>query len=85
MRLNPSEADLIEWRRSDPEALLQAVRSAHPLQVSLATGAAGNHLGPCALALATDLNKAKGLSMRKTCAVLHDAFGLNLTPGAEIF
>ena len=57
------------------------VRSAHPLQVSLATGAAGNHLGPRALALATDLNKAKGLSMRKTCAVLHDAFGLNLTPG----
>jgi hypothetical protein len=35
----------------------------------LAIGAAGVHLGPQALALAADLNKAKGLSMRKTCAV----------------
>jgi len=28
-----------------------------------------------------DLNKAKGLSMRKTCAVLRDCFGLQLSPG----
>lgn len=55
--------------------------SRHPLQVSEATGAAGVHLGPRALALAADLNKAKGLPMRKTCAVLHDHFGLKLTPG----
>lgn len=55
--------------------------SRHPLQVSTATGAAGVHLGPRALALATDLNKAKGLPMRKTCAVLKDHFGLELTPG----
>ena len=46
--------------------------------MSLATGAAGVHLGPRALALAADLNKAKGLSMRKTCAVLRDCFGLQL-------
>lgn len=59
----------------------ESVRSTHPLQVSLATGAAGTHLGPRALALAADLNKAKGLSMRKTCAVLRDGFGLVLTPG----
>ena len=38
-------------------------------------------LGPRALALAADLNKAKGLSMRKTCAVLRDCFGLQLSPG----
>ena len=50
----------------------QRVRSGHPLQMSLATGAAGIHLGPRALALAADLNNAKGLSMRKTCAVLRD-------------
>jgi transposase len=43
----------------------QTVRSGHPLQMSVATGAAGVHLGPRALALAADLNKAKGLSMRK--------------------
>ncbi len=57
------------------------VCSTHPLQVSRAEGAAGTHLGPRALALACDLNKAKGLSMRKTVAVLRDAFGLKLTPG----
>ncbi|MBV8970522.1 MAG: IS66 family transposase [Verrucomicrobia bacterium] len=59
----------------------QSVRSSHPLQMSLATGAAGVQLGPHALALAADLNKAKGLSMRKTCAVLRDCFGLQLSPG----
>jgi hypothetical protein len=59
----------------------QSVRSTHPLQMSLAIGAAGVHLGPRALALAADLNKAKGLSMRKTCAVLRDCFGLQLSPG----
>jgi transposase len=59
----------------------QSVRSTHPLQMSLAIGAAGVQLGPGALALAADLNKAKGLSMRKTCAVLHDCFGLQLSAG----
>jgi len=54
----------------------QSVRSSHPLQMSLATGAAGVQLGPRALALAADLNKAKGLSMRKTCAILRDCFSL---------
>ena len=57
------------------------VCSTHPLQVSRASGAAGVQLGPRALALACDLNKAKGLSMRKTVAVLRDHFGLKLTPG----
>ena len=59
----------------------QSVRSKHPLQMSLAIGAAGVHLGPRALAVAADLNKAKGLSMRKSCAVLRDCFGLQLSPG----
>src|SRR3984893_16976456 len=59
----------------------QSVRSEHPLQMSLAIGAAGVQLGPGALALAADLNKAKGLSMRKTCAVLHDCFCLRLSAG----
>ena len=59
----------------------QTLRSTHPLQVSSAVGAAGVHLGPRALALALDLNKAKGLSLRKTQAVLSDHFGLRLSPG----
>ena len=59
----------------------QSQRSTHPLQMSLAIGAAGVQLGPRALALAADLNKAKGLSMRKTCAILRDCFGLQLSPG----
>src|ERR1700745_148606 len=59
----------------------QSVRSKDPLQMSLAIGAAGVHLGPRALALAAESNKAKGLSMRKTCAVLRDCFGLQLSPG----
>jgi hypothetical protein len=57
------------------------VCSTHPLQVSRAGGAAGVQLGPRALGLACDLNKAKGLSMRKTVAVLQDHFGLKLTAG----
>jgi len=57
------------------------VASTHPLQVSRAGGAAAVQLGPRALGLACDLNKAKGLSMRKTVEVLRDHFGLKLTPG----
>lgn len=59
----------------------QSSTSRHPMQVSAATGAAGVHLGPRALAMAADLNKAKGLSLRKTCAVLKDHCALSLTPG----
>src|ERR1700739_2434854 len=59
----------------------QSVRSSPPLQMSLASGAAGVQLGPRALALAADLNKAKGLSMRKTCAILRDCFNLRLSAG----
>ena len=59
----------------------QNVRSSHPLQMSLAIGAAGVQLGPRALALAADLNKAKGLSMRKTCVILRDCFSLQLSAG----
>jgi transposase len=57
------------------------VRSTHPEQVSTATGAAGTHIGRRALALAADLNKHFGLTMRKTAAVLDEHFGLHITPG----
>jgi transposase len=57
------------------------VRSTHHLQVSLAQGAAGVQLGPRALGVAAQLNKKHGLTMRKTCAVLQQLFGLPLTAG----
>lgn len=57
------------------------VRSTHPLQVSLAEGAAGVPLGPVALGVAAELNKKHGLSLRKTCAVLRQLFNLQLSPG----
>lgn len=57
------------------------VRSHHPLQVSKATGAAGTHLGPRALAIATALNKDFKLPVRKSCQILERGFGVSLSPG----
>lgn len=57
------------------------VHSAHPLQTSMATGAAKVQLGPRARALAAALNKQFGLTMRKTCRVLGLLAGLALSPG----
>ncbi len=57
------------------------VRSRHPLQTSDATGAAGVHLGPRAIALAAALNKFHGLTMRRTCKILRELAGLDLTAG----
>ncbi len=59
----------------------QEVYSTHPLQTGRAGGAAAVQLGPRALAMACDLNKAKGLSMRRTTAILGEHFGLKITPG----
>ena len=57
------------------------VRSTHPLQTSLGQGVAKVQLGPRALALAALLNKVHGLTMRKTCRVLHAMSGLHLSAG----
>jgi transposase len=57
------------------------VRSTHPIQVSLAQGAAGVQLGPRAWGVVAELNKKHGLPMRRTCAVLRQIFGLGLSPG----
>jgi len=56
-----------------------AVESHHPLQTSYGQGAAKVQLGPRALPLAACLNKVHGLTMRKTCRVLHDLCGLRIT------
>lgn len=57
------------------------VESRHPLQTSRAVGAAGNHLGPRAQALAVLLSHRSGLTMSRTCQVLRDLCGLKLSRG----
>jgi transposase len=57
------------------------VRSTHPLQSSDAGGCAKVQLGPRALALAALLNKACGLTMRKTVRVIEQLCGLKITAG----
>ena len=58
------------------------VRGRHPGQVSEASGSAGTQVGPRAAALATELKHRFGASYRKTAALLRDAFGFSVTPGA---
>ena len=55
------------------------VRSRHPEQTSLATGAAGVVVGPRAKALATELKHHFGVSYGKVCEFMTDAFGLRVT------
>ena len=55
------------------------VRSQHPDQTSLATGAAGVMVGPRAKALAADLKHRLGVSYGKVSEVLNDAFGLQVS------
>lgn len=67
--------------RNQCQQCQRSVQSHHPLQVSVAIGAAGTHLGPRALAVATALNKDFKLPLRKSCQVLQQCFGLALSPG----
>jgi hypothetical protein len=60
------------------------VRSTHRSQVSTATGAAGTHLGPRALALAAQLNKQFGVTTRNCVRILKALGGLRLTPGGLV-
>ena len=57
------------------------VQGRHPRQTSDALGRAASQLGPRAMALASELNKGLGLSYGKTAAVLHEAFGLQVSRG----
>lgn len=77
--IRPRVTRLVTWRAKCP--CCGEVRSTHPLQTSLAQGAAGVHLGPRALSIAALLNKQLGLPMRKTCGVLKKLLGLAITPG----
>lgn len=58
------------------------VQGRHPLQTSDALGAAAVHLGPQAVALISILNKHLGLSHAKIATLLHERFGLTVTPSA---
>ena len=58
------------------------VQGRHPLQTSDALGAAAVHLGPQAVALIGILNKHLGLSHAKIATLLHERFGLTVTPSA---
>ncbi len=78
--VRPYVLHLITWQAHCPRCD-RPVRSTHPWQVSTAIGAAGVHLGPRALATAAWLNKAHGLTMRKTTTLLETLFSLRLSPG----
>ncbi len=54
------------------------MRSRHPEQISMASGAAGVVVGPRAKALASDLKHRLGSSYGKVSEVLNDAFGLQV-------
>lgn len=60
------------------------VRSTHPMQVSVATGAAGTHLGSRALSVCAQLQYSYGLTKRKVQRILKGIFNLSLTAGAVV-
>lgn len=78
--IRPQVTRLTTWQATCTQCG-QVHTTSHPLQTSRAQGAAGVHLGPRAVALATLLNKHLGLTCSKTCRVLQKGFGLSLTRG----
>jgi transposase len=60
------------------------VQSRHPLQTSIALGAAAAQLGPEAVVLAVVLNKQLGLSLGKITTLLRERFGLTVTAGGLV-
>jgi transposase len=71
------------WRRFDIPichcvVCEQRVQGRHPLQTSDALGAAAVQLGPQALALAVQLNKAVGLPHADVATVLEQGYGLQV-------
>jgi hypothetical protein len=77
--IRPQVIRLTTWTGHCPSC--GEVHSTHPLQTSVAQGAARTMLGPRALALATLLNKHLGNTMRRTCQILRKGFGLKISPG----
>ena len=77
--IKPRVTRLVTWSGICPQC--GQVHSTHPLQTSLAQGAAGTHLGPRAQGLAVLLHEHFGVPMDKTCKILQRGFGLSLTSG----
>lgn len=79
-QVKPVVTRLVTYETTCPRCR-EGVQSNHPLKVSTATGAAGTHLGPNALAVLCTLNKELGLTMGKTCRTVERLFGLSITRG----
>ena len=77
--IEPETVEVVTYRGECQEC--GSVKTTHPLRTTEATGAAGTHLGPRAQAVALMLRERHGLTMRRTCGVLKDGFGLALSPG----
>jgi len=77
--VRPHVTELVTYRGTCPRC--GSVASTHPLQMSMASGAAGTHLGPQAVAMAAELHHRLGMTLRKICDLFRSAFGLRVTPG----
>jgi len=61
------------------------VYSRHPLQTSLASGAAKVQLGPQAKSMAMSLQYEYGMTKRKVCRLMKKAFDISLSPAGLVY
>lgn len=61
------------------------VYSSHPLQTSLASGAAKVQLGPQAKSMAMSLQYEYGMTKRKVCRLMKKVFDISLSPGGLVY
>jgi transposase len=61
------------------------VYSSHPLQTSLASGAAKVQLGPQAKSIAMSLQYEYGMTKRKVCKLMKKVFDISLSPGGLVY
>jgi transposase len=78
--VRPHVTQLRTWQAQCPRCE-RTVRSTHPSQVSLASGAAGTHLGARAIGVACALKHQHGLSLRKCARVLESLGGMKVSAG----
>jgi transposase len=78
--VRPHVTQLRTWQAECPRCQ-RVVRSTHPKQVSLASGAAGVQLGARAIGAACALKHQHGLSLRKCAKVLAALGGLKVSAG----
>jgi transposase len=64
---------------------LKEVYSSHPLQTSLASGAAKVQLGPQAKSMAISLQYEYGMTKRKVCKLMKKVFDISLSPGGLVY